>query len=175
MGWDFHHEVAPYNRKAICRRNISDKYEVVKDAVVGTTYYAALRCKETGEVHALVILTKIWRGDYCNFGMKWIDEESGPCECDCPKSVLEVLTPTDSEYALDWRERCLAKIHEPKDNTLKDAPIGAELVVTTDDGSIWRVKKMAPSCQFKTWWLMNVHHWGYIPKSKVVRAELCNG
>lgn len=171
MGWDFHHEVAPYDRRAICRRHISDKYEVVKDAVVGTTYYAALRCKETGVVHALVVLTQVWRGQYCNFGMKWLGEDDGPGDCECPKSVLEVLTPTDNKYALEWREACWAKVHEPKDETLRKAETGTQLRVTLEDGSVWLVVKMAPAFQFKSWWLKTIHGIGYIPKSKVIKAE----
>ena len=171
MGWDFHHEIAPYDRRAICRRDISDKYEVVKDAVVGTTYYAALRCKETGVVHALIVLTRIDRNDYCNFGMKWLGEDSGPFECDCPKAILELLSPTDNKYALEWREACWAKVHEPKDDTLRKAEIGTTLRVWLGNGDMWLVEKRAPAFQFKTWWLKTVHGLGYIPKSKVVRAE----
>lgn len=174
MGWDYHNELAPYDRRAICRRQIGNGYKVVKDAVVGTTYYAAVKSPHDGKVNAVIILTHIDRNGYCNFGMKWMGEEDGPGVCECPKSVLDVLTPTDNKYATEWREACWAKIHEPKDETLKNAPIGAELVVTTKDGSVWRVRKMAPSCQFKTWWLMNIHRWSYIPKSRVVKAEIVN-
>ena len=34
----------------------------------------------------------------------------GPCETDCPASILDLLTPTDKEYALDWRARCRANL-----------------------------------------------------------------
>ena len=32
----------------------------------------------------------------------------GPCEDDCPARILDMLTPTDNENALDWRSRCRA-------------------------------------------------------------------
>ncbi len=30
----------------------------------------------------------------------------GPCEADCPQSILDLLTPTDRPYAVKWRARC---------------------------------------------------------------------
>lgn len=172
MGWDYHHEVAPYDRRAICRSNIGNGYEVVKDAVVGTTYYAAVKSPRDGKVGAVIILTKIDRNGYCNFGMKFMDEEMGPYRNDCPKSVLDALSPTDNKYAIEWREACWAKIHEPKDETLKNAPIGARLKVTLKNGEKRDVVKMAPAYQFKTWWLLVADGLSYIPKNRVIKAEV---
>ena len=172
MGWDFHHEIAPYDRKEICRRQISDKYEVIKDALVGTTYYAALRSKETGEVHALVILTRNHTGEYCNFGMKWIDETMGQAQCDCPENILRLLTPTNSKYAIEWREACRQKRREKKENPLLTAPIGARLRVTLFNGQTCEVIKHAPAFQFKSWWLGVVGAMTYIKRNHVRSAEI---
>jgi len=30
----------------------------------------------------------------------------GPCEAECPKQVINLLTPTESAIANEWRERC---------------------------------------------------------------------
>ncbi len=109
MGWDYLHASSPINRKKILRSEVPDDYEVIKDAVVGSTWYAALKDKETGEVHAAVVLTHIDRNEYCNFGFKWMSETSEPVECDCPESILSLLSPTDDETALQWRERCRKK------------------------------------------------------------------
>lgn len=172
MGWDYHHEVAPYDRRAICRSNIGNGYEVVKDAVVGTTYYAAVKSPHDGSVSALIILTRIDRNGYCNFGMKFIDEDMGPYHCECPKSVLDALSPTDNENAIEWRRACREKLSEKKDTTLKDAPVGARLKVTLKDGEERNVVKMAPGYQFKTWWLLVAGGVTYIPKSRVKKAEV---
>lgn len=169
MGWDYHHEMAPYDRRAICRRHIGNGYEVVKDAVVGTTYYAAVKSPHDGSVGAVIILTHIDRNGYCNFGMKWIDEESGPYKCECPKSVLDALSPTDNESAIEWREKCRAN---KKDTTLRDAPVGAKLKVTLKNGEERDVVKMEPMYQFKTWWLLVAGGLSYIPKNRVVKAEV---
>lgn len=169
MGWDYHHEVAPYDRRAICRRQIGNGYEVVRDAVVGTTYYAAVKSPHDGSVSAVIILTHIDRAGYCNFGMKFMDEECGPFKCECPKSVLDALSPTDNRYAIEWREKCRAN---KKDTTLKDAPVGAKLKVELKDGTSRTVIKMAPGCQFKTWWLLIAGGCCYVPKNRVKKAEI---
>lgn len=169
MGWDYHHEVAPYNRRTICRSNIGNGYEVVKDAVVGTTYYAAVKSPRDGKVGAVIILTKIDRNGYCNFGMKWLGEEDGPFKCECPKSVLDALSPTDNESAIEWREKCRAN---KKDTTLKDAPVGTKLKVTLKNGEVRTVVKMAPEYQFKSWWLLVEGTITYIPRNRVKKAEV---
>ena len=40
------------------------------------------------------------------FGYKDMSEDMGPCEAECPVAILDLLTPTDREYALNWRRRC---------------------------------------------------------------------
>jgi len=41
------------------------------------------------------------------FGYKDMTEHAGPNEARCPRHILDLLTPTDNAYALDWRRRCL--------------------------------------------------------------------
>jgi len=79
------------------------------------TYYAAAQVMEDGvgkEVFAIVCKV-IWNpksktGEH--FGYKDMDESTGPCEDSCPAHILDLLTPTDKEYALDWRRRCRANL-----------------------------------------------------------------
>lgn len=79
------------------------------------TYYAAAQVMVDGvgkEVFAIVCKvmwnprSKTWE----NFGYKDMDESVGPCEDSCPAYILDLLTPTDKEYALDWRRRCRANL-----------------------------------------------------------------
>lgn len=172
MGWDYHHEVAPYDRRAICRSNIGNGYEVVKDAVVGTTYYAAVKSPRDGSIGAVIILTKIDRNGYCNFGMKFMDEEMAPFARNCPRSVLDVLSPTDNKYSIEWRQGCLDNLASKKDTTLKDAPVGTKMKVTLKNGEVRTVVKMAPEYQFKTWWLLVEGTITYIPRNRVEKAEV---
>src|SRR3546814_16727894 len=65
-----------------------------------------------GIVFAVVCLVR-WNPrsrDGHQFGYKDMSENMGPCEADCPAAILELLSPTDHEYALDWRARCRANL-----------------------------------------------------------------
>lgn len=89
---------------------------LLKSAMVGSVYYAAIRCNKTGEVWASVCLTTNSKKDN-EFCYKDMDETAGPVESKCPTGILNLLTPTDSEYALKWRERCRA-YHKNKSTTV---------------------------------------------------------
>lgn len=64
-----------------------------------------------------------------DIGYKDMDESVGPCECECPERILQLLTPTSHEYALSWRKRCWEIITErksfklPKDGIIETKPI----------------------------------------------------
>lgn len=172
MGWDYHHEMAPYDRRSICRNSIGNGYEVVKDAVVGTTYYAAVKSPRDASVNAIIILTHIDPNGYCNFGMKFIDEDMGPYHYDCPESILKELSPTANSYALEWRAKCREKRQAKRENVLVKAPIGSKLKVKLKNGLERTVVKMAPAHQFKSWWLLVEGTITYIPRNRVEKAEV---
>ena len=95
------------------------EYKVLDSATVKfNTFYAAIERKntETGERHvfAVIFLLRHVPKEHHNFGYKDMSEDMGPCEDDCPERILKLLTPTDSEYANDWRRRCWAKIEARK-------------------------------------------------------------
>jgi YD repeat-containing protein len=78
-------------------------------------FYAAVTNRATaptepGRTWALVILMHTSRvaGEYFNFHYKELHEECGPAEDTCPDRILELLSRTDHQYALDWRGRCRA-------------------------------------------------------------------
>ena len=92
--------------------------EIVKDALVGYghRYYAAIKGKDghTGIFVALI------NGSRANgYGYKDMDESMGPCEHDCPLSVLDAASPIEDLYgpvkedggakwATDWRAKVRA-------------------------------------------------------------------
>lgn len=89
------------------------QYTVLDTAIVNLkTFYAAVeRIDKTSgarEVWAAVFLLGYWRSGNENFGWKDMDETMGPVEAQCPERILDLLTPTDNENALDWRARCRA-------------------------------------------------------------------
>lgn len=86
--------------------------QIVDFSKVGNVAYMVLeRIEMPGKRFALVCLTEwdSWNAlnfRYFNFRYKDISEEMGPCESNCPVRLLDKLSPTDSEYANNWRQRC---------------------------------------------------------------------
>lgn len=127
MGWSettaIYYKHGKIDRKAECDALFNDdRFTVLKSAMVGSTYYAAVQQNNTGSVFAAVVLTSTNGRNYFNFAFKDMDETCGPHECKCPATILDLLTDTNSDYANDWRERCRA-YHASK----KDKPSLGEL------------------------------------------------
>ncbi len=117
MGWTYYTASAYKNGKidrlAECRYEFGKSPEwgiILKDALVGTTYYAAIKLTKTEKVFALVALTATDKRD---FGYKDMDETMHPFYYDCPIGILKLLSPTDNESAKTWREKCYER-HEIK-------------------------------------------------------------
>lgn len=105
MGWTSYHVETPIDRKAECDKLFDDKI-IVKSVMVGSVYYAAIR-EKNGRIWAAIVPTKIKRGNYIhNFWYKEMAETMDLCCYDCPAAILDVLTPTENEHALTWRETC---------------------------------------------------------------------
>lgn len=82
------------------------KGEILDCTTVAGAFYAAVRTKESGEVWGLVIkITRVPK-DYYNYCYKEMSEDMGPGYHDCPERILDLLTPTESEWANQWRESC---------------------------------------------------------------------
>lgn len=122
MGWMFQYG-KPADIKAeitrLCTWNTDrGKGEALKVMNYGSTWYVACKSTPTDPTHkisdfeqaedgsyvfAAVFLTRIDKGE---FGYKDMDETMGPNASNCPAGILNLLSPTTSEYALAWRERC---------------------------------------------------------------------
>lgn len=156
MGWTSTHAFNYYkdgsiNRKAECD-TIFDRgdYTIVKSAVKGSTYYAALKNKNTQEISGMVCLTRTSTVDHFNFTYKEIWEDMGPGESNCPKSILDMLTPTQNQYANEWRQRCRNNLSKPNPQKLK---IGTKIKFKTPSGTEYVLQKKAPSYGLKrNWW-----------------------
>lgn len=66
------------------------------------------------EVIAIVCALDYKPNDYYNFGYKDMDESMGPYYYDCPERILKLLTPTEHEWAKEWREKCWKRIQRKK-------------------------------------------------------------
>lgn len=127
MGWLFHQVPAAryHDRNAEIDRIFRPAdpehvtFTILQRSWVGSTCYVACRVQnfETGKdvTFGVVILTK----SYMENGQRWwgykdVEESSGPYHTQAPKSLIAKLDPTDNEYALKWREACLARTRTPR-------------------------------------------------------------
>ena len=146
MGWTEYHAPASYrngrhyiDRKAECDKlfnweDENQKCEVLKSSMVGSTYYAAVRSlnKTNGyeRVSAAICLTSTNAKDYFNFAYKDMDETCGPYKYDCPKGILDLLSPTENEYANEWRNKCYEELAKKKSpDALSNLPEGSVIKV----------------------------------------------
>lgn len=178
MGWTGYHAThydkrGNIDRRAECDERMSGEteratWEVLKSSMVGAVYYAAIRRtdKETGENHVFgcVCLTSVDNKDYYNFSYKDMSEDMGPAESRCPLGILDLLSPTESEWALEWRQRC--RDNAKNKNSLGRLPVGT-VIEFEQNGTTRRAVKMAPAYQFKTpwWYLEDLHR--YIKKNHI--------
>jgi hypothetical protein len=97
-------------------------YKVLDSAFVNyknfNEFYAAVECinKQTGErsVFATIILVTLHEESSNNICYKDMDESSGPYAYNCPLRILNLLTPTVNEGAIEWRERCHQTLQNSK-------------------------------------------------------------
>jgi hypothetical protein len=61
------------------------------------------------------------RDDGYGWGYKDVDESMGPCQTAFPLAWLDLLSPTDSQYALDWR-----KAVRERGEKLRSAKLGSK-------------------------------------------------
>ena len=195
MGWTEYHATHYKNgkvdRKAECDAYFMEglnrgHFNVLKSAIVGSTYYAAVSPLKRGgskdeagnyiyidipenerTVFGVVFLTSTNMKDYYNFAYKDMDESCGPYKYDCPKSILDLLTPTENEYANEWRKTCYAQLAKKQDkNSLSKLPIGSEIEFVLN-GKTHKAFKHSPAYQFKRpfWMLMTAD--GYISAKRI--------
>lgn len=195
MGWTGTHakyyKNGTVDRKAECDAILNcENARVLKSTMIGSIYYAAVETtaesvklttgeriyvelpEEEREIWAAIFLTSTDMKDYFNFNYKDMDETCGPCECDCPKGILDLLTPTEHEYANEWRNRCRAKLEQKKKgNPLNKLPIGSKVIWTRGDGTQYTLVKREPYAQFKTWWWQIEGEMSYVAKKRVTEEN----
>lgn len=91
--------------------NGEHRSKVLASSIISSTYYAAVEQRGTNGFYAIfaaVILTSASKNRYGerSWGYKDMSEDMGPCRYDCPARILDLLTPTENETALQWRASC---------------------------------------------------------------------
>lgn len=166
MGWTWYKaehltKHGKIDRKAEVDEIFGPNYKVLKSQMVGSTYYGAIKNLKTGVVSGTVCLTQT---DQNQFGYKDIDETCGPGYYKCPKSILDLLSPTSDKWANEWREECRKNLAKPK---LADLPIGSEIKFTYSDGEEVHLIKYPPNHQFKTDWWKYKDRYNYMIKKYI--------
>ena len=183
MGWTSynatHYKNGKIDRKAECDAYFLEglnrgHFEVVKSSMVGSTYYAAIRPlkkyggeyglyvdipKEEQRTFAVVFLTSTNAKDYYNFSYKDMDESMGPACRECPKGILDLLSPTDNEYANQWRAACYKNLDRKKSRSILNMlPLGSEIKYKRPNGDEVVAYRHPPAYQFKRpfWYLKSM-------------------
>lgn len=202
MGWTSYHasyyKNGKVDRKAECDAYFMEGlnagwYHVVKSALVGSVYYAAVQHlkrhtdqkDEDGnrkiedvpenkrETWAAVFLTKTDSRNYYNFYYKDMDETVGPCEAECPVSILKLLSPTNHAWANEWRKRCYENAERKKfPNALANLPIGAVIRYTKHDGTVMELIKHQPAYQLKRPFWYHEESGTYTPSKRIKKYEV---
>ena len=190
MGWTSYHVEPVYKRKgySIDRKAECDKlfncdmvknlgkYEVLKSSMSGSTYYAAVKRTtfateteaEKVDIFAAVVLTGVNNKDYFNFSYKDMSESMGPHYYDCPKTILDLLTPTDSEFANEWRKLCYEKLKKKNNpDALSNLPIGSVIKYTRPNGMEVELYKHPAAYQFKRPFWMTSDGGGYVAAKRI--------
>ena len=187
MGWTFYDAHCYDSRGRVDRKRECDrllnwedeksKHTVLKSVMKGRVHYYAVETiiKETGERYVsggVTLTSSDKRGSGFDFGYKGVSENMGPCEQDCPLSILNLLTPTDNEYANNWREACRKRAEMRKTSPqLSKLPIGTVLDVIRGSQT-YRVRKMAPAYQFKRPWYSIVGKHQYLPAKDIINWKI---
>lgn len=164
MGWTSYHATYYDNRGRIDRKKELDSYfkpdngwRVLKSSMVGSVYYAAVQTEDC--VFAAVFLTSTDMKDYFNFSYKDMDETMHPYYYDCPKSILNLLSPTENKSANEWRQNC--EKYRNKAARLRKLPVGTVIEFGESKGLV-RLTKQAPLwSRGQAYWTTDDHY--YMP------------
>lgn len=124
MGWTFIQADLNKTRKQLAIKEVEWEYcekscKVIYAREVASIVYMAVKASDakTGDSHVfgVVALTKIQSNETFNFGIKLMDETMLPNYYGAPKKLLNLLSPTDDEWALMWRKECMEQ-HERNTN-----------------------------------------------------------
>ena len=115
MGWTYQTNYNGYSPKQFWINKFlpeiesysNGRLQVVDQCGKGKDFYAAIKNNETGKTFAIVVLIEKEGNE---IGYKEIGEDSMPYYFKATKKLISKLSPTDSEYANEWRNRCLGKI-----------------------------------------------------------------
>lgn len=139
MGWLTFHETRTAKQYFLDELGKEKHIEVVDIAIVSfRTAYIAVKDLQKGYIYCAVFMLHRAPKSYYNFGYKDMTEFAGPAVVDCPKRIIDKLTPIDEivkldselgensiKWARDWRQEVLdnANIKKARNNSLQKGGI----------------------------------------------------
>lgn len=174
MGWTNYNAThfkpnGSIDRKAECDKQFHTTHEVVKSAMNGSTYWAAIRDLKDGRIWPVCILTRTTRNspEYYSFWYKDIPATDGH---GCPGLVLNALPVYSGEDQSieEWKAKCREiNAHRNGPDSLRNLPVGSIIEFRTVwDNEPRQHTKIPPMYQFKTpFWMSDNNR--YISKKSI--------
>jgi hypothetical protein len=131
MGWTGIYEKPKSLKEFFFQECNTSKIEPVDCRVVGTTIYGACRIRATNEIFGLVVLTSKTKKEFLYSEQQ---EDHVPCYYDCPEAILKLLSPTDNEWSLKWRNKCRENAKKKKSISSKNVLIEVETPIKFNNG-----------------------------------------
>ena len=113
MGWDVTQVGSNISTKKFINWYLKSTYDGVYEPVKifegkneygQKAFYVALKKLEDNSIFATVFLTRRKNG---SIAVKVIGESSGPAQIEAPASFIGLLSPTQDEWASQWRADCI--------------------------------------------------------------------
>jgi len=171
MGWTQLHRYRGYSHKEFFGQEFNSSTCGQVLAAAGSLHEVYLAYeKPDGQVFGIVCLIH-WspkERDGFNFRYKEMTEDMGPCACNCPAKILDLLTdPPSNAWAAEWRARCRANLAKKTMMSKIKVTIGTEFTYSKKRyvivGHSWR----------RNWLVKNLDNgFNYTIKSSYVRQAL---
>jgi hypothetical protein len=106
MGWTGIYTKGLANTEEVNRivKNEVSSLDVLRIERNRGEYYIAYKSRNSGKVEGLVVITERTPGQVT---YKDMHEECMPYYFGASKKLVGMLSPTDSEYANEWRQECI--------------------------------------------------------------------
>jgi hypothetical protein len=132
MGWTAGALSQPFTARAAIEFDLGSDFaaRVIDTVRYGTVIYAAVRSREGKEIWGLVLLAE--RRDGLLY-TKPVSEDMGPAEDRCPARILDLLTEPSNDHARQWRERCRARLAQPRPRKGQTVVFTKALTFTNDE------------------------------------------
>ena len=132
MGWTGGQLQGPFTARAAIEFELGAQFlaRVIDTVRYGTVIYAAVRSRDGKQVFGLVLLAERRAGILYT---KAIGEDEGPAEDRAPARILDLLTKPSNDHARQWRERCRARLAQPRPRKGQTVVFMQALTFTNDE------------------------------------------